>query len=108
LFEGLTQSYIFFSLFSVVQVHALLGEAAAARDAWERASNLSLAIVFAGDLNSEPDTGAIQLVATGQVPPRIIFSFCVFLKDAGLRGGGQRIQAAALNPASFSILKHPF
>jgi hypothetical protein len=92
LFESLTQSYIFFYS---IQVHALLGEVAAARDAWERASNLSLAIVFAGDLNSEPDTGAIQLVATGQVPPRIIFLFCVFLKDAGLKGSRPRIQAAA-------------
>jgi hypothetical protein len=73
-----SHSRTFFFFFSVVQVHALLGEAAAARDAWERASNLSLAIVFAGDLNSEPDTGAIQLVATGQVPPRIIFHFVYF------------------------------
>jgi len=46
---------------------AILGEAKAARDAWEAELGVPLAIVFAGDFNSEPDTGAIEFVASGCV-----------------------------------------
>ena len=46
---------------------AILNEAKVARDAWERETGVRLALVFAGDFNSEPDTGAVEFVASGRV-----------------------------------------
>jgi 2',5'-phosphodiesterase len=48
-------------------VSAILREVQAARQEWERQTGLRLAVILAGDLNSEPDTGAIQLLGSGHV-----------------------------------------
>jgi hypothetical protein len=48
-------------------VSAILREVKAARQKWEAETGLPLAVILAGDLNSEPDTGAIQLLGSGQV-----------------------------------------
>ena len=51
----------------MLMLDALLREVCAAREAWEAESGATLALVFAGDLNSEPDTGAIEFLASGRV-----------------------------------------
>jgi|LauGreDrversion2_3_1035106.scaffolds.fasta_scaffold103193_1 2',5'-phosphodiesterase len=48
-------------------VSAILREVQAARQKWEGETGLPLAVILAGDLNSEPDTGAIELLGSGQV-----------------------------------------
>jgi len=54
----------------MLQVSAILTEAMDMKERMEERSQRACAVLFVGDLNSEPDTGAIELLAGGAVSPQ--------------------------------------